>query len=702
MEAHLKKELEAVEINAEMHRNPRLSEAVYVGMCRELGTPTQVRIRREVEDINEAVNKYVWIMRGFYRMMSGSYREGFRLKTSDWDIMLWFPDYKVICDHSQISLYNIPPNTVFLMECEDLPPGFCRLKLMAPLSNQIIKLCTCTINNERYVSNRFSIAVWWDLKQDNSGFTESDKEHCPCVTVYDEHNEKNIDYVYCFQSHHWPNGATPWIQRCQLKKWPPDYVLYSIINAGFHLVPKGSSLLNLGNDCEWRISFSRAEQILVYSMNHCQFLCYGLLKIYLKEVINTNENEACLCSYFMKTIVFWVIQNHKHLAWVPENLLECLWICFKLLLSLVNRGECPNFFIPQNNMFRVKVVGHTQFALFDQLFGLYCKGISCLLASPTIRKYLHKAILNKTLTFKTDEGSVVNGFRFDMCLFYEVGMRHFGISANTFKEFINLINTIEEMQSYELSSFQILIVHHFLCKSLQKLSWFLLGHMKGNMSNRKRAYILGKSLNMMRRATEIGCGSQVLSLAMLYYRTCNYEQSLKCCRKAKDIMPKIWYLERVNEEIYMSAMAGLSLSDRMKKYPIWKIVLHHHYVYIDELALEQQACEENAEYLLQIPSLVMLHMLFVLNNHSLGDTVRSQQSIQDLHTLLLDDDGTHIQTQYKDISWQILGICQQTCGDYVGSLRSFKCSYQQTSRRHPIQKATIVRILMNVFLHNRF
>ena len=106
-----------------------------------------------------------------------------------------------------------------------------------------------------------------------------------------------------------------------------------------------------------------------------QFLFYLLFKIFLKEVINSNGNESCSCFYFMKTIVFCVIQNDNHMAWVPENLLMCFWTCFKLLISWVNRGESPNFFIPQNNMFRVKVVGQNQVSLFDQLFGLYCKGI---------------------------------------------------------------------------------------------------------------------------------------------------------------------------------------------------------------------------------------------------------------------------------------------------------------------------------------
>jgi hypothetical protein len=113
-----------------MHHIPRLSEAVYAGLCHEVGTPSEVRIRRDVMDTMEVVKSPVMIMKRLDRMESGSRREGFRRRTSDRDIMLWPPDHKVICDLSQIGLYRIPQHTVILMECEDLPPGFTRLKLI--------------------------------------------------------------------------------------------------------------------------------------------------------------------------------------------------------------------------------------------------------------------------------------------------------------------------------------------------------------------------------------------------------------------------------------------------------------------------------------------------------------------------------------------------------------------------------------------
>ncbi|XP_078337711.1 uncharacterized protein LOC144626720 [Crassostrea virginica] len=133
-----------------MHHIPRLSEAVYVGMCRYVGSPTEVRIRREVADTDEAVRRPVRIMRGLDRMQSGSRREGFRLETSDWDYMLWLPNHKVICELSHISLYRIPQHTVILMECEDQTPGFTKLKKMTPSAYQIVNLSCVPIDGLPY------------------------------------------------------------------------------------------------------------------------------------------------------------------------------------------------------------------------------------------------------------------------------------------------------------------------------------------------------------------------------------------------------------------------------------------------------------------------------------------------------------------------------------------------------------------------
>ena len=182
---------------------------------------------------------------------------------------------------------------------------------------------------------------------------------------------------------------------------------------------------------------------------------------------------------------------------------------------------------------------------------------------------------------------------------------------------------------------------------------------------------------------------------MLYYRTSQYEQSLRCLQRAQEKIskPYVIYFGQDNEEMHMyrRAMAGVSLTDRMRKCFICYIVLHKDFFYIDELVPEQEVVKADGFFEIVIPPFVVLHMLLVLTHHKLGDIVRLKQSLQDIHNLMLCDDGTHVPEDYRDISWQILGICQQTCGDYMGALNAFQCSLQQAPIQ-VIQKATMFRI----------
>ena len=144
-------------------------------------------------------------------------------------------------------------------------------------------------------------------------------------------------------------------------------------------------------------------------MNHTQFLTYGLLKCFEKEFNKgLDEEEKLLCSYHMKTAIFWAIQQNTIAHWCPQNLLAGFWVCYKLLLKWVYEGVCPNFFIPENNMFLSKVHGVAQRNLFTQLNGLYEKGITFLLQNPSINSYIMNILCNPRLSVCSDERTMIS------------------------------------------------------------------------------------------------------------------------------------------------------------------------------------------------------------------------------------------------------------------------------------------------------
>ncbi|XP_052696621.1 uncharacterized protein LOC128175210 [Crassostrea angulata] len=681
-----------------MKNVPCLSRSVYEGLCEKVGNSTKVNFRREVIDITEdllSTSNVCFENRCYKFKLSGSFREGFRLKTSDIDMLGWCLSDKVVSNPSQICLYHNPHHTVILMECDDLPPGFTRLKLIVP--GHVFHEISCVeINDELYVPN-YSFTKNMVKTLESTDFNRT-FYHGPAISMVSALLETDI--VICLKSDHWPDTAKPWIQRCQQSGWPVETVVSQIVNSGCHVVPIGSTS---DENLEWRISFSNAEQMIVYSLNHCQFICYGLLKIFLKEVINEQSKSPILCSYFIKTVLFWVIQNDRTLKWTPENLLCCFWNCFKLLIHWVNTGCCPNFFIPQNNMFKVKVTGHAQAALFDQLYDFYANGIECLCLSPTIKLYFNDAIINKNLPFMQETSRYLN----DVHVLEElqtIGKIVTPLTVKNLEEVVVFMNRIEKFLKGNITKYQAAIVQ-YMTALIIRYAGMILQRMLQKKMCRKHTYLTKKwACSMFKFSSAIGSVPEHLYLAMYYYGDGQYEQSLRCTQRARPCSVEV-----------------KSFNAMMRKCMIYFINIGNADTFFGELVIEQNANEEisGKSGELIIPFNVMLHMMLILNYHKLGARVLAQQSLQDLRTLLHNGKRSHVPTifreiypyvyarlriygdpyydvPYADISWQILGICQHICGDYLGALNSYQRSLAVKSF-HRIHKATYLRMLISLF-----
>lgn len=93
-----------------------------------------------------------------------------------------------------------------------------------------------------------------------------------------------------------------------------------------------------------------------------------------------------------------------------------------------------------------------------------------------------------------------------------------------------------------------------------------------------------------------------------------------------------------------------------------------------------------------------IDMLGVLCNYRLGNRSQCLQSLTDLQTLLLSDDGRYVPLPDRDLSWQILGICQHVVGDLHGALQS----YQQSLRQEPFHKIQIATQYRIALVLNKF
>ncbi|XP_022306397.2 uncharacterized protein LOC111112842 isoform X3 [Crassostrea virginica] len=660
----------------------RLCESVFVRLCQIVGTSKQVAIRRETRDIVEIIERQVTHNDAVFRMESGSRREGFRLKSSDVDIMAWLNKYRVIWDTFQSEYYYTTNETLILSDSSQSPPGFTLLELLTPTTDREVQSACFLGNGRLYISSSLF------RQQNHSHCFPGSIQHGPCESGQVAGLE--YDFVYCFSCDFWPPSALSWINRNHF--WPDKKVVDTIVSNGCHLVPIGNPLGVHGHDHEeWRISFSQAEYKLVNIMNHCQFLVYGLLKIFLKEVIDKlpGESNKLLCSYHMKTVVFWVIQQNAIPLWCPQNLLGSFWVCFKLLLKWVYEGVCPNFFIPHNNMFLSKIHGSAQRTLFLQLHGLYEKGLTCLLQSPSIGSCIFSALTNPRRIICIDENRLVSEVEYDLELFKEVNTKASQIQKvkNPCIKYLCLIN---QLMRSTLTPCQVLL--------LQKVTTFILQDIAFTLHNSyidtgltKQVYIADRmSCHMLKLAAKFGCISDMLYIAMYCYKTSKYRKALSIIEniKVKLAQPNLMYNRHVDPERYVEAVGRQSWSKKMRQAVAHDIKLP--VCYIDELQPEHQFARQHSYGYLYIPLYAMLHFMEFLNCRYV-DTTLAQTALKELQVLVHHDQGLYVKTIFRDISWEILGICQQMTGNLQAALYSYQQSLSQYPF-HKIQGATMMRI----------
>lgn len=209
---------------------------------------------------------------------------------------------------------------------------------------------------------------------------------------------------------------------------------------------------------------------------------------------------------------------------------------------------------------------------------------------------------------------------------------------------------------------------------------------------------------MLKLTAKFGCASDMLYIAMYYKETFRYSEALSVIDiiKVKLAQPYIMYRRLVERDRYTNAVGGQSLSKKMRQAVAMNIKLYHGIFYINELILEQQSSKQNGWPALYIPPHVLLYMLeFLCSKHI--DTMRAQRALHDLQDLVHCDQRRLLPkyTMFGDISWEILGICQELSGSLQVAMDSYIMSLCQKTY-HRIQTATRRRIFDLIIKNERF
>ncbi|XP_063397535.1 uncharacterized protein LOC134681828 [Mytilus trossulus] len=275
---------------------------IYHNLCDIIGSEEVVKTRRNIFCALDSVYRIPRLT----VISSGSKAEGLDLDGSDYDQMVV---EKCFCVYEDLSKFSSNKRSI-IMDTSDTKPGFTKLRLFdqrlicVPYINQIVEV----VEGEAYISSK-------SFREYN--LSDDMIIHGPCRSLSND----TYDCACCLQCREWITPAHRWFFRSR-SSWPDHRLVMSVVKEGVLFVPIGCRG-SANEDLEWRISFSMAEKQLIFSFSHAQLLCYALLKIILKDIIKSKHGDL-ICSYFLKTIMFWLCEESSPSELHPGNIISCI------------------------------------------------------------------------------------------------------------------------------------------------------------------------------------------------------------------------------------------------------------------------------------------------------------------------------------------------------------------------------------------
>ena len=178
-----------------------------------------------------------------------------------------------------------------------------------------------------------------------------DERNGPSGTTSAKQGLLDMDHVPAFGCKLWPSQAEPWIHKLRSQSWPSKDTIDTFKTHGCFLVPVGHPFSS-EKELQWRLSFSIQERKLMLALNDAQYKCYVLLKMIKNDFIKSSIKGKSLTSYHMKTCLFYILESTKQSVWTTGNIILCAQKCISTLKIWLQEGCIPNYFIPEENMWK--------------------------------------------------------------------------------------------------------------------------------------------------------------------------------------------------------------------------------------------------------------------------------------------------------------------------------------------------------------
>ena len=374
----------------------------------DIGASEDVRKVRMESSVTQEILHTVYMQPEMSVYNFGSRADGTTTEgmDSDLDTVYIFNNLPVVTDPSE----NPVGTSLLFIQDATTPAGYCKLQLTQdgvpqygdvpdadPYLDEYCRACLQFIAD---TDNRLVCC----FTPSDSELGKYDQRHGPAMTRNASTGYTSMDLVRAVECYNTSHFIHNWLNRTRKFDWPAGDILQICKTAGCLFVPVGHPHSE-DHEQQWRISLSHQEKLLVTQFNSVQFKCFILLKMISKEIIHKFVADS-LSSYHIKTCMFSVIENTPCEFWKPENLLVCISLCLRKLLEWVDAGYCPNYFIPEENMFDMRIHGTVRLRLqgvLQQLLSADCKFLSDIQCDGVGKRFIQYFL--PCVTTGDDDGS---------------------------------------------------------------------------------------------------------------------------------------------------------------------------------------------------------------------------------------------------------------------------------------------------------
>jgi len=165
----------------------------------------------------------------------------------------------------------------------------------------------------------------------------------------------SIDHVLCKRCLSWPPQAADWPTRHRNYDWPDSVTVNHVMNNGCDVVAAVHRQCRQDkwmSEYQWRLSFSRAEIVLLNSWMPVQQIVYHMLRFFVKSLLANNDaSDGALSNYHIKTLMMWACELKSSSFWTDD--LNLIRICVELLHTLsvwLIHTLCPHYLITSCNL----------------------------------------------------------------------------------------------------------------------------------------------------------------------------------------------------------------------------------------------------------------------------------------------------------------------------------------------------------------